>query len=32
MTDQNVAEIYAIAREALGAGQRGFQFQLIRSG
>ncbi|MBM1173966.1 L,D-transpeptidase family protein [Microvirga arabica] len=27
MTDQNVAEIYAIAREALGAGQRGFQFQ-----
>jgi murein L,D-transpeptidase YafK len=27
MTDQNVAEIYAVAREALGAGQRGFQFQ-----
>jgi murein L,D-transpeptidase YafK len=27
MTDQNIAEIYAIAREALGAGQRGFQFQ-----
>ncbi|NBJ09702.1 L,D-transpeptidase family protein [Microvirga arsenatis] len=27
MTDQNVAEIYAIAREALSAGQRGFQFQ-----
>ncbi len=27
MTDQNVAEIYAIAREALGAGQRSFQFQ-----
>jgi murein L,D-transpeptidase YafK len=27
MTDQNVAEIYAIAREALGGGQRGFQFQ-----
>lgn len=27
MTDQNIAEIYAIAREALSAGQRGFQFQ-----
>lgn len=27
MTDQNVAEIYAIARDALAAGQRGFQFQ-----
>lgn len=27
MTDQNIAEIYAIAREALGAGQRSFQFQ-----
>ena len=27
MTDQNIAEIYSIAREALSAGQRGFQFQ-----
>jgi len=27
MTDQNISEIYAIAREALSAGQRGFQFQ-----
>jgi murein L,D-transpeptidase YafK len=27
MTDQNVAEIYSIARDALAAGQRGFQFQ-----
>lgn len=27
MTDQAIAEIYAIAREALGNGQRGFQFQ-----
>ncbi|MGO4706960.1 L,D-transpeptidase family protein [Microvirga sp. 2MCAF38] len=27
MTDQNIAEIYAIAREALASGQRGFQFQ-----
>jgi murein L,D-transpeptidase YafK len=27
MTDQNVAEIYAIARDALAGGQRGFQFQ-----
>jgi murein L,D-transpeptidase YafK len=27
MTDQSVAEIYAIARDALAAGQRGFQFQ-----
>ncbi|NIX75118.1 L,D-transpeptidase family protein [Microvirga terricola] len=27
MTDQAIAEIYAIAREALGSGQRGFQFQ-----
>ena len=27
MTDQNIAEIYAIAREALSGGQRGFQFQ-----
>jgi murein L,D-transpeptidase YafK len=27
MTDQNIAEIYAIARDALAAGQRGFQFQ-----
>ena len=27
MTDQNVAEIYAIAREAFASGQRGFQFQ-----
>ncbi|MBF9232739.1 L,D-transpeptidase family protein [Microvirga alba] len=27
MTDQNIAEIYALAREALGSGQRGFQFQ-----
>jgi len=27
MTDQNIAEIYALARDALSAGQRGFQFQ-----
>ncbi|MFC4170972.1 L,D-transpeptidase family protein [Microvirga sp. GCM10011540] len=27
MTDQNVAEIYAIAREAFASGQRAFQFQ-----
>jgi murein L,D-transpeptidase YafK len=27
MTDQNIAEIYAIARESLASGQRGFQFQ-----
>lgn len=27
MTDQNVSEIYAIAREAFASGQRGFQFQ-----
>ncbi|MBZ6077654.1 L,D-transpeptidase family protein [Microvirga puerhi] len=27
MTDQNIAEIYAIAREAFASGQRGFQFQ-----
>jgi murein L,D-transpeptidase YafK len=27
MTDQNIAEIYSIAREALSSGQRGFQFQ-----
>jgi murein L,D-transpeptidase YafK len=27
MTDQNIAEIYAIARESLAGGQRGFQFQ-----
>jgi len=27
MTDQNIAEIYAIAREAFASGQRAFQFQ-----
>lgn len=27
MTDQNIAEIYSIARESLASGQRGFQFQ-----
>jgi hypothetical protein len=27
MTDQNIAEIYSIAREAFASGQRGFQFQ-----
>ena len=27
MTDQNIAEIYALARESLASGQRGFQFQ-----
>jgi len=27
MTDQNIAEIYAIAREAFAGGQRAFQFQ-----
>jgi murein L,D-transpeptidase YafK len=27
MTDEAIAEIYAIAREALGGGQRAFQFQ-----
>jgi murein L,D-transpeptidase YafK len=27
MTDDSIAEIYAIARDALAAGQRGFQFQ-----
>ncbi|MCG7393541.1 L,D-transpeptidase family protein [Microvirga sp. ACRRW] len=27
MTDQNVAEIYSIAREAFASGQRAFQFQ-----
>jgi len=27
MTDEAIAEIYAIAREALAGGQRGFQFQ-----
>ncbi|MET0742179.1 MAG: murein L,D-transpeptidase family protein, partial [Microvirga sp.] len=27
MTDQNIAEIYALARDALAGGQRGFQFQ-----
>ena len=27
MTDENIAEIYAIARESLSGGQRGFQFQ-----
>ena len=27
MTDENIAEIYAIAREAFAGGQRGFQFQ-----
>lgn len=27
MTDENIAEIYAIARESLASGQRGFQFQ-----
>lgn len=27
MTDQNVAELYAIAREAFASGQRSFQFQ-----
>ncbi|WP_210493625.1 L,D-transpeptidase family protein [Microvirga antarctica] len=27
MTDQNIAEIYAIARDSLSNGQRGFQFQ-----
>ena len=27
MTDENIAEIYAIARESLAGGQRGFQFQ-----
>ncbi len=27
MTDQNIAEIYSIAREAFAGGQRGFQFQ-----
>jgi murein L,D-transpeptidase YafK len=27
MTDTNIAEIYALARDALSGGQRGFQFQ-----
>jgi murein L,D-transpeptidase YafK len=27
MTDQNIAEIYSIAREAFASGQRAFQFQ-----
>ncbi|MCB8823103.1 L,D-transpeptidase family protein [Microvirga rosea] len=27
MTDQNIAEIYAIARESFASGQRAFQFQ-----
>ncbi|QFU17791.1 L,D-transpeptidase family protein [Microvirga thermotolerans] len=27
MTDQNIAEIYAVAREAFASGQRAFQFQ-----
>jgi murein L,D-transpeptidase YafK len=27
MTDESIAEIYAIAREAFAGGQRGFQFQ-----
>ncbi|MBM6593383.1 L,D-transpeptidase family protein [Microvirga pudoricolor] len=27
MTDQNIAEIYALARDAMASGQRGFQFQ-----
>jgi len=27
MTDQNIAEIYAVAREAFAGGQRNFQFQ-----
>src|SRR6478735_3548418 len=27
MTDESIAEIYAIARESLSGGQRGFQFQ-----
>jgi murein L,D-transpeptidase YafK len=27
MTDEAVAEVYAMAREAFGGGQRGFQFQ-----
>ena len=27
MTDQNIAEIYALARKSLASGQRGFQFQ-----
>jgi murein L,D-transpeptidase YafK len=27
MTDESIAEIYAVAREAFAAGQRGFQFQ-----
>jgi murein L,D-transpeptidase YafK len=27
MTDENIAEIYALARDSLSGGQRGFQFQ-----
>ena len=27
MTDEGIAEVYALARDAFGAGQRGFQFQ-----
>jgi murein L,D-transpeptidase YafK len=27
MTDEAIAEVYSIARDAFGAGQRGFQFQ-----
>ncbi len=29
MTDEQIAEIYAIAREAFGGGQRGIQFQSL---